>query len=30
MGLVLHIFGQIVIWLSIFCMSLAIALYATG
>ncbi len=30
MGLVLHIFGQIVIWLSIFCISLAIALYAVG
>jgi hypothetical protein len=30
MGLVLHIFGQIVISLSIFCMSLAIALYAAG
>ena len=30
MGFVLHIFGQIVIWLSIFCMSLAIALYAAG
>ena len=30
MGLVLHIFGQIVIWLSIFCMSLAIALYTAG
>ena len=30
MALVLHIFGQIVIWLSIFCISLAIALYAAG
>lgn len=30
MGLVLHIFGQIVIWLSIFCISLAIALFAAG
>ncbi|KEQ54763.1 hypothetical protein [Sphingobium chlorophenolicum] len=29
-GLVLHIFGQIVIWLSIFCLSLAIALYTAG
>ncbi|CAH0356383.1 hypothetical protein [Sphingobium sp. CECT 9361] len=27
-GLVLHIFGQILIWLSLFVMSLAIALYA--
>ena len=29
-GLVLHIFGQILIWLSIFVMSLAVALYAAG
>lgn len=29
-GLVLHIYGQIAIWLSLFVMSLAIALFATG
>jgi len=29
-GLVLHIFGQILIWLSLFVMSLAIALYVRG
>ena len=29
-GLVLHIYGQIAIWLSLFVMSLAIALYALG
>ena len=29
-GLVLHIFGQILIWLSLFVISLAIALYARG
>ncbi|WP_235188252.1 hypothetical protein [Sphingomonas sp. FUKUSWIS1] len=28
MGLVLHIFGQIAIWLSLFVMSLAIVLIA--
>ena len=28
-GLVLHIFGQILIWLSLFVMSLAIALYVS-
>ena len=29
-GLVLHIFGQILIWLSLFVMSLALALYLAG
>jgi len=29
-GLVMHIFSQIMIWLSIFVMSLAFALYAIG
>ena len=29
-GIVLHIYGQIAIWLSLFVMSLAIALYALG
>lgn len=29
-GVVLHIYGQIAIWLSLFVMSLAIALFATG
>ncbi len=29
-GLVLHIYGQIAIWLSLFVMSLGIALFATG
>ena len=29
-GLVLHIYGQIAIWLSLFVMSLAIVLFATG
>lgn len=29
-GLALHIIGQILIWLSLFCISLAIALYAAG
>ena len=29
-GLVLHIYGQIAIWLSLFVMSLAVALYALG
>ncbi len=29
-GLVLHIYGQIAIWLSLFVMSLAIVLYALG
>jgi len=30
LGFVLHIIGQIAIWLSIFCISLAIALYTAG
>jgi len=30
MGLVLHVVSQIVIWLSLFCMSLAIALFTAG
>jgi hypothetical protein len=29
-GLVLHVFSQIVIWLSVFCISLALALVAAG
>jgi hypothetical protein len=29
-GVVMHIFGQIFIWLSIFCISLAAVLYAAG
>jgi len=29
-GLVLHIYGQIAIWLSLFVMSLGIALFVTG
>ncbi|TVV76981.1 hypothetical protein FOY91_02435 [Sphingomonas solaris] len=29
-GLVMHIYGQIAVWLSLFVMSLAIALFATG
>ena len=29
-GLVLHIYGQIAIWLSLFVMSLAVVLYAVG
>lgn len=29
-GLVMHIYGQIAIWLSLFCISLVIVLCATG
>lgn len=29
-GLVLHIYGQIAVWLSLFVMSLAIVLFAVG
>ncbi len=29
-GLVLHIFGQTIIWLSLFCMSLAFVIYVRG
>ena len=30
LGLVLYIFGQIAIWLSVFCISFAAVLYASG